>query len=130
MRKCPHAEGLYRCRALVDNGFAQNTLTIPESWWQKFCLGAKYHQCSNLKAAVSMKQEKSKKTGPGTYIDKGAGTGMSGNWAKKQKKNDKKINAVHAHGGKTPHFCEKPWRSADLRFRVVNSEFYTRPWLP
>nr|WP_315990065.1 hypothetical protein [Desulforamulus aquiferis] len=37
--------------------------------------------------------------------------------------------AVHAHGGQATHYCERPWRSADLRFRVSKSEFYNRPWL-
>lgn len=39
-----------------------------------------------------------------------------------------KPNPVHAHGGKAPHFCEKPWRSLSLRFRVEKSLFYSKPW--
>lgn len=126
MKKCPHAKDKYGCNALINNGFAKNTLVIQDNWWVKFCCGPKYKECPNLKAALSMKQEKENRTSTG------------GNFDNAQRGNSKTINnkskiasktAIHAHGGKAPHFCERPWRSPDLRFRVCKSEYYNRPWL-
>jgi len=58
MKNCPHASGNHGCNALINNGFAQNTLYIPENWWERYCVSGQYQQCPNLKAAVSMKQER------------------------------------------------------------------------
>lgn len=72
-----------------------------------------------------MKKDKARQ--PGTSLSSKPAQGNT--FVSKWKKNGKKHNPVHAHGGKAPHFCEKPWRTGDLRFRVTVSEFYTRPWI-
>ncbi|MCL5781613.1 MAG: hypothetical protein M1119_12160 [Firmicutes bacterium] len=127
MRKCPHAKGNHGCSALLDHGFAQNTLVVSESWWKQYCSVKNYPQCPNLKAAYSMKKDKSRQ--PGTSLSNKNQVSKGISLVSKWKKDGKKHNPVHAHGGKVPHFCEKPWRTGDLRFRVIVSEFYTRPWI-
>ncbi|CCO08682.1 hypothetical protein [Desulforamulus hydrothermalis] len=128
MSKCPHAKSNYGCSALLDHGFAQNTLVIPENWWKQYCSAKNYSQCPNLKAALSMKQDRARRPAGGTLNSSGANS-QGGQFVSKWRKNQKKNNPVHAHGGKVPHFCEKPWRAAEIRFRVTVSKFYTRPWI-
>lgn len=125
MNRCPHAGANCKCSALLDYGFAQNTLVISDNWSKQYCSTKSYAQCPNLKAALSMKKDKARQ--PGTSLSSKPAQGNT--FVSKWKKNGKKHNPVHAHGGKAPHFCEKPWRTGDLRFRVTVSEFYTRPWI-
>lgn len=141
MKNCPHASGMYGCNALRNAGFATSTITVSESWRDKYCTSGKYLQCSNLKAASEMKDENKK--GKGDRLEnKDSGYGHppgklanSGNAKpavnpKGSDKNKKKgtPDPVHAHGGVPPHYCEKPWRSSGLRFRVIKSLFYLKPW--
>ena len=135
MQKCPHAKGTNGCNALLNNGFSPNTIVISENWWHRFCSGDKHRQCPNLKAALSMKEEKERKSTTGSYVERKEGpSGVVKNTSSKinkpkANKNKRNVTPVHAHGGKPPHFCERPWRTADLRFRITQSEFYTRPWI-
>ncbi|AEG58543.1 hypothetical protein [Desulforamulus ruminis] len=129
MATCPHAKGANGCNALLNYGFSSNTLIISDSWWHKFCASGKHKQCPNMKAALNMKEEKERKAAAGTFIRRDS-SGTAGKMLKPKRKGlNEKANAVHAHGGKAPHFCEKPWRAAEIRFRVTNSKFYTRPWV-
>ncbi|ABO48716.1 hypothetical protein Dred_0167 [Desulforamulus reducens MI-1] len=57
MANCPHAKGHYGCNALIDYGFAQNTLVLPENWWKQYCKGKNYRQCPNLKTAANMQED-------------------------------------------------------------------------
>lgn len=126
MKACPHAKGANGCNALLNNGFSRSTLVVPESWQKRFCSGTKYPDCPNLKAAAGMNQEREKRSSTGVYIERKEPVKKSNNSKDQQVKAKA---AVHAHGGKKTHYCERPWRSSDLRFRVSVSDYYSRPWL-
>ncbi|AQS60022.1 hypothetical protein [Desulforamulus ferrireducens] len=136
MRTCPYASGSSGCNALRSAGFASNTVTIPETWRNKFCTSGYYSNCPNMKAAQEIRDERRKGKG-GRLGDKVSSTSSNSSPASQpirspnqpiKKGKTERPNPVHAHGGKVPHFCEKPWRSFSLRFRVIKSLFYLKPW--
>ena len=128
MKLCPYATGLFGCSALKSVGYASSTITISETWRNQYCTSGKYMQCPNLKKAREMKKE--------SFIGKGGRLDTSpvgqkpffGDGKAPKKKSQGQFDPVHAHGGVPPHFCEKPWRSGSLRFRVTRSLFYEKPW--
>ncbi len=133
---CPYASGTYGCNALRSAGFSSNTVTIPDSWKNKFCISGKYSNCPNMKAAQEIKDERRKGRGGRLAGSENSSSNSQPSnppaspakqFIKRTQNQDKK-NPVHSHGGKTPHFCEKPWRSVSLRFRVTKSLFYLKPW--
>lgn len=130
MKQCPHASGKYGCNALRDNGFAQNALVIPENWSKIYCSGKNYYHCPNLKTAVSMRQDRKQEQLGASYSGTDNNNKIDPYNKQKSSLNHKKPKGVHAHGDKPPHYCEKPWRSKDIRFRVTVSDFYTKPWYP
>ncbi|ABO51475.1 hypothetical protein Dred_2972 [Desulforamulus reducens MI-1] len=140
MKLCPYAARLYGCNALKSAGYASDTITVSESWRDQYCTSGKYQQCPNLKSAHQMKGQRGHGKGgylpnqpkeiPSTGYNRPASKGYATNQkaSVKSPKKKQEFNPVHAHGGVTPHFCEKPWRSPDLRFRVIRSLFYIKPW--
>lgn len=129
MKLCPYATGLFGCSALKSVGYASSNITISESWRNEYCTSGKYQQCPNLKTAQDMKKNSTKSKGGRLSTSSDAAKNPFFSKPKPSKeKTPGKFNPVHAHGGVPPHFCEKPWRSSSLRFRVSRSLFYEKPW--
>ncbi|WP_238442537.1 hypothetical protein [Desulforamulus reducens] len=112
-------------------------MNVSQNWWDKYCTSGAYLQCPNYKKLREMQEEVRRSKGS-KLINKETGynngyQNANFNQGLNQRVNVKylkkiKINPVHAHGGIAPHFCEKPWRSTALRFRVIKSLFYLKPW--
>jgi len=134
MKQCPHAKSTYYCGVLLNSGFTKEAVYVPENWWDKYCVSGKYNACPNLNSARSMKQDERRRKG--TYLgEKDKSTNAKAQLTKdgnkpaiRKNKSDKKINPFHATGGIDPHYCEKPWRSGSLRFRIIKSLLYLKPW--
>ena len=128
MRNCPHATGVCACDALRSSGFARTSVSVPENWWNKYCVSGRYSQCPNLNAAQDMKEERRRSTGARLGEKENSKAAPNLNALKFKQTKNNKTTAVHSHGGEAPHFCEKPWRSSGLRFRIIRSLFYLKPW--
>ncbi|GAB6180134.1 hypothetical protein JCM14036_14530 [Desulfotomaculum defluvii] len=126
-----------RCSIFKTAGFATKNMSVSQNWWDKYCTSGAQFQCPNYKKLRQMQEEQRRSKGSKLSSHSVSDNNVYQHSVKSKQnlnpqtqKQTKKViyNPVHAHGGVAPHYCEKPWRSSDLRFRVIKSLFYLKPW--